>query len=71
MAVVGTGCGLVNLADVSALGVKGRIGFRRQPGGVGLPWMALSVGGLARRLGRGMKSSPWTAPKVSIISPEV
>src|SRR5271170_7893303 len=31
MAVVGTGCGLVNLADVSALGVKGRIGFRRQP----------------------------------------
>src|SRR5271169_6088936 len=28
---LGTGCGLVNLADVSALGVKGRIGFRRQP----------------------------------------
>jgi hypothetical protein len=25
------GCGLVNLADVSAFGVKGRIGFRRQP----------------------------------------
>ncbi|HWN49295.1 MAG TPA: hypothetical protein VNO18_05615, partial [Xanthobacteraceae bacterium] len=31
MAVVGTGCGLVNLADVGAFGVKGRIGFRRQP----------------------------------------
>jgi hypothetical protein len=31
MAVIGTGCGLVNLADVSAFGVKGRIGFRRQP----------------------------------------
>jgi len=31
MAVIGTGCRLVNLADVSAFGVKGRIGLRRQP----------------------------------------
>jgi hypothetical protein len=31
MAVIGTGCGLVNLADVSAFGVKGRIGLRSQP----------------------------------------
>src|SRR5580693_4457569 len=31
MAVIGAGCGLVNLADVGALGVKGRIGFWRQP----------------------------------------
>src|ERR1700751_556055 len=31
MAVIGTGCRLVNLADVRAFGVKGRIGLRRQP----------------------------------------
>jgi hypothetical protein len=31
MAVIGAGCGLVNLADVGALGVKGRIGFCGQP----------------------------------------
>jgi hypothetical protein len=31
MAVIGTGCGLVNLADVGAFGVEGRIGFWRQP----------------------------------------
>ena len=31
MAVIGTGCRLVNLADVGAFGVKGRIGLRRQP----------------------------------------
>src|SRR5271170_451349 len=31
MSVVGTGRGLINLADVGAFGVKGRIGFRRQP----------------------------------------
>ena len=31
MAVVGTGRGVVDLADVGAFGVKGRIGFRRQP----------------------------------------
>src|ERR1700724_4111250 len=31
MAVIGTGCGLVNLADVGAFSVEGRIGFWRQP----------------------------------------
>src|ERR1700676_312643 len=31
MAVIGAGCGLVNLTDVGAFGVKGRIGFWRQP----------------------------------------
>src|ERR1700730_6795105 len=31
MALVGAGCGLVNLTDVGAFGVKGRIGFWRQP----------------------------------------
>src|ERR1700730_9170439 len=31
MALIGAGCGLVNLADVGALGVKGRIGFWGQP----------------------------------------
>src|ERR1700687_4223331 len=31
MALIGAGCGLVNLADVGALGVKGRIGFCGQP----------------------------------------
>src|SRR5271169_5497793 len=31
MSVVGTGRGLVNLTDVGAFGVKGRIGFWRQP----------------------------------------
>jgi hypothetical protein len=29
--LVGAGCGLVNLTDVGAFGVKGRIGFWRQP----------------------------------------
>src|ERR1700704_5299996 len=31
MALVGAGCGLVDLTDVGAFGVKGRIGFWRQP----------------------------------------
>jgi hypothetical protein len=31
MALVGAGCGLVNLTNISAFGVKGRIGFGRQP----------------------------------------
>src|ERR1700732_2027113 len=31
MALLGAGCGLVNLTDVGAFGVKGRIGFWRQP----------------------------------------
>src|SRR6202166_3058814 len=31
MAVIGAGCGLVNLTDVGAFGVKGRIWFWRQP----------------------------------------
>src|SRR5262252_5156160 len=31
MALVGAGCGLVNLTDIGAFGVKGRIGFCRQP----------------------------------------
>jgi hypothetical protein len=31
MALVGVRCGLVNLTDVGAFGVKGRIGFWRQP----------------------------------------
>src|SRR5262252_8929642 len=31
MALVGAGCGLVNLTDIGAFGVKGRIGFWRQP----------------------------------------
>jgi hypothetical protein len=29
--LIGTSCGLVNLADVGAFGVKGSIGLRRQP----------------------------------------
>jgi hypothetical protein len=31
MALVGAGCGLVNLTDIGAFGVKGRIWFWRQP----------------------------------------
>src|SRR4029077_17676117 len=31
MPLVGTGCGLVNLTDIGAFGVKGRIWFWRQP----------------------------------------
>src|SRR5215470_7995326 len=55
MALVGAGCGLVNLTDIGAFGVKGRIGFWRQP--------VTKAGGL--RSASFLKSAPPSAARCS------